>query len=641
MRSGTMRRSRLLMIVAMFTSSLVIVPLVGGNNAYASPAATSNYYLVTNTGTVIPAGQSSDDGALTNHKADIVASFAVPGGGGYWMVSSSGRVYPFGSAQFYGDTYTDGITGLTGSHPLNAPIVGGAPTANGKGYWLVAADGGVFNFGDASFLGSTYSYGITGLTGSHPLNAPIVGMVADPTGNGYWLVASDGGIFNFGAAPFYGSTYSLGLTGLRGSHPLDAPVVNVYPSLNGQGYYMVAADGGVFNFGDAKFSGSAYDYGYTGLRGAHPLPAPVTSILPNPDGQGYYIACSNGKVIAIGGAPNLALDGSPNSAVVAIVPSGSSTATTPPPPTISQDLAISTSSLPSATVGADYAVTLVASGGTGQNAWSATGLPDGLVLSASGVISGAPAFATSSSASVDVTVTDSSGASASASLSLTVLPQFTSTVSNNWSGYIESGTDFDSASATFTVGSLYTPPAGCNNMPYGETSTNCTMSEWVGIGGNGTSNLIQAGIEESPISGTNEYSLTPWWELLPASQQNLTNFTVRAGDIMYVDIYQNGDENSWTIDIEDETTGQGDLIPNLQYYGNAASAEWITEAITYADQVSYLTPFAGVQFGNLKFGNHLNGGVQQQIDVNMVQNGVTVSQPSSISDDSFSVNYTG
>lgn len=37
---------------------------------------------------------------------------------------------------------------------LNKPIVGMAPTITGLGYWLVASDGGVFAFGDAKFHGS-------------------------------------------------------------------------------------------------------------------------------------------------------------------------------------------------------------------------------------------------------------------------------------------------------------------------------------------------------------------------------------------------------------------------------------------------------------------------------------------------------
>ncbi|WP_298446430.1 hypothetical protein, partial [Ferrimicrobium sp.] len=83
-----------------------------------------------------------------------------------------------------------GITGLTGSHALNAPIVGIAALPNGNGYYLVASDGGVFNFGSAQLYGTTYSLGLTGLTGSRPLNAPIVGMAVDPQGTGYVLIGA-------------------------------------------------------------------------------------------------------------------------------------------------------------------------------------------------------------------------------------------------------------------------------------------------------------------------------------------------------------------------------------------------------------------------------------------------------------------
>jgi hypothetical protein len=70
-----------------------------------------------------------------------------------------------------------------------------AATPSGNGYWEVAADGGIFSFGDAAFHGSM---------GGIPLNQPIVGMAATSSANGYWEVAADGAIFSFGA-PFYGS----------------------------------------------------------------------------------------------------------------------------------------------------------------------------------------------------------------------------------------------------------------------------------------------------------------------------------------------------------------------------------------------------------------------------------------------------
>jgi ribosomal protein L24E len=75
-----------------------------------------------------------------------------------------------------------------------------ASTPDGKGYWLVASDGGIFAFGDAGFHGST---------GNIALNQPVVGMASTRTGRGYWFVASDGGIFAFGDAGFHGSIPQL------------------------------------------------------------------------------------------------------------------------------------------------------------------------------------------------------------------------------------------------------------------------------------------------------------------------------------------------------------------------------------------------------------------------------------------------
>src|SRR6476619_513370 len=65
---------------------------------------------------------------------------------------------------------------------LNAPLVGIAATPRGNGYWLLARDGGIFSYGGARFYGST---------GAMHLNQPVVGIAATPKGRGYWLVASD------------------------------------------------------------------------------------------------------------------------------------------------------------------------------------------------------------------------------------------------------------------------------------------------------------------------------------------------------------------------------------------------------------------------------------------------------------------
>ena len=74
---------------------------------------------------------------------------------------------------------------------------------------MVASDGGIFSFGDAAFFGSE--------GGTH-LNQPIVGIQSTPDGGGYWLVASDGGIFSFGDAAFSGS---------EGGTHLNKPIVGI------------------------------------------------------------------------------------------------------------------------------------------------------------------------------------------------------------------------------------------------------------------------------------------------------------------------------------------------------------------------------------------------------------------------------
>ena len=79
------------------------------------------------------------------------------------------------------------------------------------------------------------------------LNKPIVGMAADLATGGYWLVASDGGIFAYDA-PFFGST---------GNILLARPIVSVEANVAGSGYRFDASDGGVFAYGSSGFYGSA------------------------------------------------------------------------------------------------------------------------------------------------------------------------------------------------------------------------------------------------------------------------------------------------------------------------------------------------------------------------------------------------
>lgn len=105
-------------------------------------------------------------------------------------------------------------------------------TATGAGYWMIASDGGVFTYGDARFHGST---------GGIALVDPIVSMTSLDDRSGYWLVSRDGGVFAFGAAGFYGSAAGRGLPA----------VVDIVATSTGRGYWLVDEQGGIHRFGDA------------------------------------------------------------------------------------------------------------------------------------------------------------------------------------------------------------------------------------------------------------------------------------------------------------------------------------------------------------------------------------------------------
>lgn len=182
------------------------------------------------------------------------------------LAVDGGRVEPINGAADHGDL--DGAL-------LASPIVSMSPRPLGDGYWMAASDGGVFSFGAAAFMGSM---------GGVELNQPVVGIAATPSGDGYWLVAADGGVFSFGDASFFGST---------GSIQLNEPITAMAASPTGLGYWLVARDGGVFSFGDASFWGST---------GGLSLNRPIVAMAATPTGLGYWLMAEDGGVFTFGDA---------------------------------------------------------------------------------------------------------------------------------------------------------------------------------------------------------------------------------------------------------------------------------------------------------------------------------------------------
>ena len=201
--------------------------------------------------------------------------------------------------------------------PLNSPVFSGAATSDGGGYVLASVDGGVFASGTPPSKARP---------AASRCNGPIVALALTPDAKGYWLGAIDGGVFAYGDAPFYGS---MGVVApepahrRHGDHPRRQGLLargggrrhlrlrrrrllrehrrpgaerahrrhGIHP--DGKGYWLVAADGGIFNYGDAGFYGSA---------GNQNLPDWVVGMVASPDGGGYLMATANGVVLPYGDA---------------------------------------------------------------------------------------------------------------------------------------------------------------------------------------------------------------------------------------------------------------------------------------------------------------------------------------------------
>ena len=205
--------------------------------------------------------------------------------------------------------------------------------------------------------------------------------------------------------------------------------------------------------------------------------------------------------------------------------------------------------------------------------------------------------------------------------------------STNWSGYAAVGGPYTLATGTFTTPSLVSGTSGVSNV-----------SEWVGLDGlgQGDSDLIQAGVDDVPdASSATGFDVQAWWEILPAAQTNITSMTVQPGDKVTVTIWKVSG-STWEIEVADDTSGQSFTSPPQQYSGAGSSVDWVVEAATQCEiscHVSQAAPYSPpVVFSALGMSGPENTGLDE---VTMVQGGQSVSTPSALAADGFTVTYTG
>jgi hypothetical protein len=246
------------------------------------------YWLVGADGGVFAFGDAQFYGSLPGELGmpapnPVTAIVATTDGHGYWLVGSDGGVFTFGDAPYYGSLPGDHLSPNPARVAQSETFFAYAastdvflePTPDDHGYWIADSTGDVYTFGDAGFygslpsvLGSAAVLAPQDVVTGHPATIPVTGFATTPDGRGYWMASTDGSVYAFGDAQFYGSLPSLGLTAtpvsiigysrpstVGVSIPLST-VSTLVRTNDGAGYWLSALDGGVFAFGDARYLGS-------------------------------------------------------------------------------------------------------------------------------------------------------------------------------------------------------------------------------------------------------------------------------------------------------------------------------------------------------------------------------------------------
>lgn len=213
-------------------------PVVG----IAETPARAGYWLAASDGGVFSFGDADYFGSMagTALNQPVIGMARTPSGRGYWLAAKDGGVFAFGDAQFYG----------SGASLLGLDVRGFAVTPSGRGYWLLRSSS-VLAYGDARAYPP--------LPGSPTSVASWATMAPTPSGQGYWIVTFDGDVLTRGDAQDFGSIrFPLVVqTDLTGPFPYiregpgTAPAVAIHPTPSGLGYHLLSSQGGIWDAGDA------------------------------------------------------------------------------------------------------------------------------------------------------------------------------------------------------------------------------------------------------------------------------------------------------------------------------------------------------------------------------------------------------
>ena len=158
-------------------------------------------------------------------------------------------------------------------------------------------------------------------------------------------------------------------------------------------------------------------------------------------------------------------------------------------------------------------------------------------------------------------------------------PAHNARASRNWSGYE-------------IVKNSVTAITGTWQVPQVSGPTESDSSTWVGIGGDRSQKLIQAGTDQVIQHGQPFYYA--WVEQLPDPPVQIKEISLLPGDTVTFTLTQ-GQGAAWTLVVTDKDSRQT-VTKQLTYLSCNCSAEWVEEAPSVDNRETILANFGSVTF---------------------------------------------
>jgi hypothetical protein len=209
-------------------------------------------------------------------------------------------------------------------------------------------------------------------------------------------------------------------------------------------------------------------------------------------------------------------------------------------------------------------------------------------------------------------------------------PAVSNATSSNWSG----AANFSPAGKPYGfVGGQWTVPS-----PNTKADGAYYASEWVGIDGWNSSDVLQAGTETqvTKVLFFRSTQVYTWWEWFPAGEVRINNLPVSPGDVMYCLICADSATHA-TVYFSNQSQGVGtrfDITPPAGTTLTGNVAEWVVERPSVSGSVANLTDYAACYFDECIAGG--NGNVDNLSGASLITmtgtGGATLSEPTQEND---------